>query len=437
MKRAVPAIVALLALSTVAEASPSPPPLSRPPTGAAVDASAWHQLGPIVFTRIGDGGADLWSVRADGSRLERITSSRKDDTEPAWVPRGASIVFVRSGPGGSDLYTLNLKRGRPELFLENGSAPAWAPAGDRIAFTRTVGGNSDLYTADAQGTDVVRVTTDPGVDTDPAWGPAGSRLTFASDRDGDFDIYSADPDGSDVRALTDDGVDQRNPWDLWTWRDIGYDQGAEGDPTWCWQTIGVPEAVPGTATSCADPGSHTYAVGTWGPFTRLEPSPNGASHLWAWADGDDLQLTSGRRSDADPAVRPATRAVVTGLTRAAGDLDSGLFGAQAWVDANGSGTGADESPTGLIVEAPSLCLVDADQRSRSTATACDAGAGLGSTSVYADDDEISLARDTGLGICLFTTYRRFASEWEALFGTTDNASDCTGRDARSATSSGW
>ena len=33
--------------------------------------------------------------------------------------------------------------------------------------------------------------------------------------------------------------------------------------------------VPGPATSCADPGEHTYAIGTWGPFAWLETGSNG------------------------------------------------------------------------------------------------------------------------------------------------------------------
>ncbi len=397
-------------------------------------------LGPIAFARTAEGNADLWIVRADGSKLERLTSSRKDDTQPAWMPTGANITFVRTGDGGrANLYSMNVRRGRPNFFLRNGTAPAWSPDGSRLAFVRTVDGNTDLYTVAADGSDLVRVTSDPAVDTDPAWGPGGTRLTFASDRDGDFDIYTAAPAGADVRALTADAIDQRNPWDLWSWRDIAYDHGPADDPVWCWQTIGVPEVVPGNATSCAGPGVHSYAMGTWGPFVRLEAGSNGVSHVWAWAVGDDLQLTSGRREDSDPAVRPATQAVVRRLTRAAGDIESGLLGAQTWVDANGTGTGADEGATGLITVAPSLCLVDADEPSLASGATCDAGTGSGSTSVYADANEISLARDTGLGICLMTTFRESfpGSGWQALFSTTGIPSACTGMDARSASSNGY
>ena len=439
MKRAVlVAFVMMMLVPGLAQAVPGLPISPHAPVPAGADTPArWHRLGPIAFARTAHGDADLWVVRADGTRLERLTSSRKDDTQPAWMPTGARITFVRTGNGGrANLHTMHVWRGRPSLFLRNGTSPSWSPDGSRLAFARTVAGNTDVYTVAPDGTDLVRVTSDPGVDTDPTWGPGGTRLTFASDRDGDFDIYIATPDGAGARALTADAIDQRNPWDLWTWRDIGYDQGRADDAVWCWQTIGVPEPVPGPATSCAEPGEHSYAVGTYGPFVRLETGSNGIARLWAWAVGDDLRLTSGTMDDSDPAVRPATQGVVRRLTGAAGDIESGLAGAQAWVDANGTGIGADESPTGLVTVAPSLCLVHAAEASVASGATCDAGTGTGSTSIYADADEISLARDTGLGICLMATYKEFGG-WRARFSIAGTPSDCTGMQARSAASNGY
>ena len=430
-------VVVLLMLPASAQAAPAIATSRALPAGLEEPLHRWHMLGPIVFSRSRGGDADLWLVRADGSRLERLTRGPKNDTEPAWVPHGANVTFVRTGSSGRpDLFAMNTRRGRPSVFLRDAAAPAWSPDGSRVAFVRTDGGNTDIYTAASDGTDLVRVTSEPGVDTEPAWGPAGSRITFASDRDGDFDIYSAAADGSDVRAVTDDAVDQRNPWDPWTWRDVGYDQGPETTPTWCWQTIGIPAALPGSATSCADPGEHSYAIGTTSAW--LEAGANGVTHLWAHSVDGPRQVTSGRRSDDDPAIRQAAPGLVRAQTSAAGDVDAGLQGAKAWVDEHGSATGADESATGLIVKAPSLCLIGAAERSDADATSCDAGSGTGSTSVYADADEVALARDTGVGFCLWVTYRLLFDEgWTVLFGLTSRGADCTGNDARSSSGNAW
>ena len=440
MKRVVQLLVFAACLLTAVPAQAwSDRSLHQPPrTGGE---ARWHFYGPVVFVRTLDGDADLWSVGADGSDLHLLTSSRKSDTEPAWFPKGSTIVFVRSAPKGAhDLYTLDIRGGRPTFLLPDGEAPAWSPDGSRLAFSRTVGGNTDVYSVSADGTDLRRLTTDIGVDTDPWWGPGGTRVTFASDRDGDFDIYTMDPDGSNQQALTDTALDERNPWDIWSWRNIGYDQEQDGNQVMCWQAIGPPAAVPDGPDSCdtSNDIGHSYSVGTWSPYAWLVPKPNGRSHLWAQACCElAQQLTSGRRTDSDPAVRPATPVVVAALTRAAADIDAGLRAAQAWVDANGSGAGADEGPTGLITEAPGLCLVDDMEVSSATTSTCDAGSGTGSTSVYADADTIALARDTGLGSCLLSVYRAFGSDWEALFGTAGTAEDCTGQNARFVAASSW
>ena len=266
----------------------------------------------------------------------------------------------------------------------------------------------------------------------PAW-------TFASDRDGDFDIYSADPDGSNVRILTDDAVDQRDPFDLWTWRESATTRAPKTLRLGVGRTSASRKSSRVPRHRAPTPGSTPRLDRHWAYHSPTSCLARTACLTCGQKRGASLpKLTFGRKSDADPAVRPANKGVVTALTRAAGDIDQGLRGAQAWVDANGSGTGADEGPAGLITEAPTLCLVDADELSSASAATCDAGSGTGSTSVYADADEISLARDTGLGFCLWATFHsRFAQPWEARFDMTFNAPGCTGRDARQAIHSSW
>jgi len=92
---------------------------------------------------------------------------------------------------------------------------AWSPDGKRIAFTRQLGleviperkvptPNIEIYTARADGTDVVRLTDQPGIDAHPTWSPDGRRIAFASDRGGsEWHIYVMDADGSNVIQLAE------------------------------------------------------------------------------------------------------------------------------------------------------------------------------------------------------------------------------------------
>ena len=115
------------------------------------------------------------------------------------VPRGlgASIVLVVALLLASGLFA---NAGRPAGPKENGL----------IAFTSTLAGNTDIAVLDLCG----RVTTligGPTADLRPSWSPDGRRLAFMSNRDGNFEIYLADANGSNVRRLTEDPGNDFNP----------------------------------------------------------------------------------------------------------------------------------------------------------------------------------------------------------------------------------
>ena len=68
----------------------------------------------------------------------------------------------------------------------------------RIAFASDrddpTGGKLEIYSANADGSDVRRLTTSPGDDSDPSWSSTG-RIAFTSTRDGNSEIYSMNADG--------------------------------------------------------------------------------------------------------------------------------------------------------------------------------------------------------------------------------------------------
>lgn len=63
----------------------------------------------------------------------------------------------------------------------------------------------DIYTANADGTELVRVTRKPGPEFDPAWAPDGSRIVYRDSRRGinhDDEIFVMNADGTRPRNLT-------------------------------------------------------------------------------------------------------------------------------------------------------------------------------------------------------------------------------------------
>ncbi len=88
----------------------------------------------------------------------------------------------------------------------NDNFPNWSPDGMKIVFSSDRDGDIEIYTVGVDGSDLTRLTDEPGRDAHPSWSPDGRRIVFQSPRDGsgsdDVDLYLMAPDGSGVKRLT-------------------------------------------------------------------------------------------------------------------------------------------------------------------------------------------------------------------------------------------
>lgn len=60
----------------------------------------------------------------------------------------------------------------------------------------------DIFSANADGTNLKRLTTTPGYDAEATLSPKGDKIVFTSMRDGDPEIYVMDIDGSNQKRIT-------------------------------------------------------------------------------------------------------------------------------------------------------------------------------------------------------------------------------------------
>lgn len=124
------------------------------------------------------------------------------------VGTGSTVFFERIGADGTtNLWWMDGGGANQALFFPDGADISVAPDRQSFAFDRaSVTEPPDVYVAELDGSNVRRLTTNPGFDFWPDWSPDGARITFTSDQNGQPDIYVMAADGSDLIQLTSEAA---------------------------------------------------------------------------------------------------------------------------------------------------------------------------------------------------------------------------------------
>ena len=179
--------------------------------------------GLIVFTSVRDGDMEIYSMKADGSDVKRLTNRVGPDGGPFFSWDGKRVAFrgreLAAGPELDDYRSL-LKQAlwRPtqlELFVMDRDgrnltqvtrlgganfAPSWHPDGKRLIFASNIGDpkgrDFDIYMVNLDGTGLERITFNNTFDGFPMFSPDGTKLVFASNRnaksEGETNVFIAD-----------------------------------------------------------------------------------------------------------------------------------------------------------------------------------------------------------------------------------------------------
>jgi Tol biopolymer transport system component len=122
----------------------------------------------------------IYTMRIDGSDKHLVSSGKGRTTCSHYTPDGQHIVYASTHLGGEMCPPV---------------------PGQEQGYVWPIYDTYDIFRADADGSNIVRLTDTPGYDAEATVGPDGTIL-FTSVRDGDMEIYSMNADGSDVRRLT-------------------------------------------------------------------------------------------------------------------------------------------------------------------------------------------------------------------------------------------
>jgi TolB protein len=175
------------------------------------------------------GRFEIYSARADGSDLQRLTSNDAYDAEATVSPDGERVVFTSTRDGDIELYTMNVDGSDVRrvtrrvgydggaFFSPDGSKLVWRAmypetAADTADYARLLEqrlvrpSRLELWVADADGRDARQVTHLGGANFAPFFHPDGMRIIFASNqpdsRSRNFDLYLVNLDGSGLERVT-------------------------------------------------------------------------------------------------------------------------------------------------------------------------------------------------------------------------------------------
>jgi Tol biopolymer transport system component len=172
---------------------------------------------------------DIWTAKADGTELERLTDAPGYDAEATVSPDGEWIVFTSTRDGDLDLYKMRTD-GTDLTRLTD------APGYDGGAFFSADGtkivyrtheptdeeelrdyrdllaqdlirpGQLEIWWMNADGSSKTQVTDNGAANFAPYFTPDGERIIFASNvgdpRGRNFDLYLINVDGSGFEAIT-------------------------------------------------------------------------------------------------------------------------------------------------------------------------------------------------------------------------------------------
>ena len=131
------------------------------------------------------------------------------------------ILFGSDRDGTPEIYVMdadgaNLVRLTTDAWVQilpvtEVTSLAWSPDGTRIAFIANRGGDRRIFVMNADGTDLVRLTDHHAGNGSPAWSLDGRRIAFTSNRSGDNEIFVINADGTELANWTHHPADDTAP----------------------------------------------------------------------------------------------------------------------------------------------------------------------------------------------------------------------------------
>jgi Tol biopolymer transport system component len=162
-------------------------------------------------------GFEIYTMLADGSNATRLTFTEEFEHNAIWTRDGSKILFTSNRANDRlQLYLMN-PDGSDQVTILDAQAqqPAYSPDGSQLAFASNMDGHGlRIWIMNADGSGLHPITPEQDGSAYPAWSPDGTRIAFSSRRvgDGTLKIYVMNADGTGATQLTNGLVDESPSW---------------------------------------------------------------------------------------------------------------------------------------------------------------------------------------------------------------------------------
>jgi TolB protein len=178
---------------------------------------AWSPNGDwVVFSTTRDGNAEIYTMHPNATGLMRLTFNEANDLSPTWSPDGKQVAFTSDRGGGPQVYVMSADGGNVRRLTFSGkynTSPSWSPIGDRIAYAcRDEQRRLKICVTRLDGDETTQITENGDWDDEsPSWSPNGREIIFASSRAGKSHLFAISADGSHLVRLTSNGANHTSP----------------------------------------------------------------------------------------------------------------------------------------------------------------------------------------------------------------------------------
>jgi len=174
--------------------------------------------GKLAFTSsITQIGWEIYTIKADGTELERLTENIYYDAGPKWSPDGDRLLYTTNpSHDGATYYvaTMNEDGSGVNVLPLEGGGQDWSPDGTKILYRQKYNTVYQIYRADPDGNNPEILTTDGGEKLVSRYSYDGTKIVMTQEFGYDnYEIVVMDADGGNQTRLTDD--DKVHAYGLW------------------------------------------------------------------------------------------------------------------------------------------------------------------------------------------------------------------------------